>query len=379
MIEMASRSFGGCCRRFAMRGVPVWQPRKNCSIGEDKMTAMRKWQHRFLVRCIGSETNVAIRPASPVSADFLLMPAARHLAQSMRIDVSSLRGSGRAGRILKGDVLRAIASRRGDFSVPPPTTHLSTLPTVLQSEDSSSLLSSDSRDGAFEDIPNTNMRKIIAKRLTESKATVPHLYSTVACEIDAALSMRNVLAKAGTKVSVNDIVIKCVALALRDVPEAAAQWDQKTGIPGRVSDTIDVSVAVATPSGLITPIVPKVDQLGLGQISATIKDLATRARDNKLQPHEFQGGAFTVSNLGMFGITEFSAVINMPQAGILAVGGAVPSILPALAKNGERKLRKANVMNARLSSDRRAIDEAVAGQFLSVFKHYIENPRLLML
>ncbi len=351
------------------------------------MTAMRKWQHRFLVRCIGSKTNVAIRPASPVSASFLLMPAARHIAQSMKIDVSLLCGSGRAGRITKGDVLRAIASRRDDFSVPPPTAQLSTPPTVLQSEDSKKLQSEDSkelqsedsRDGAFEDIPNNNMRKVIAKRLSESKATVPHLYSSVACEVDAALSMRKVLAKAGTKVSVNDIVIKCVALALRDVPEAAAQWDQKTGMPGRDSDTIDVSVAVATPSGLITPIIPKADQLGLGQISSTIKDLAMRARDNKLQPHEFQGGTFTVSNLGMFGITEFSAVINSPQAGILAVGGAVPTIIPALAKNGERKLRKANIMNARLSSDRRAIDEAVGGQFLLAFKHYIENPRLIML
>ncbi len=368
------------------------------------MTAMRKG-HRFLVRCIGSETNVAVRPSPPVSAEFLLMPAARHLAQSMKIDVSSLHGSGRAGRILKGDVLKAIASGR-EFSAPPPATsplhsnissteilaassheseaardvhvkssppitQLSTPPTMLQSEDS--------RDGSFEDIPNNNIRKVIAKRLTETKATVPHLYSTVACEIDAVLSMRKTLAKSGTKVSVNDIIIKCVALALRDVPEAAAQWDQKTGTARRTSDTIDVSVAVATPSGLITPIVTKADELGLSQISAMIRDLATRAKDNKLQPHEFQGGTFTVSNLGMFGIAEFSAVINSPQACILAVGGAVPSILPTLAKNGERKLRKANVLNARLSSDRRIIDEAISGQFLSAFKHYIENPRLVLL
>ncbi len=406
MIELAVKSFGGgCCRRLVMRGVPVWSF-KNCSIGEAKMIVSMRKGHRFLVRCMGSETNIAVQPARPVSAEFLLMPAARHLAQSMKLDVSSVCGSGRGGRILKEDILRAIASRC-DVTVPlpptipppihssvssmevlvgshaneaaqdlhvkssPPTTQASAPPTIQQSEES--------RDGAFEDITNNNIRKVTAKRLTESKATVPHLYSTVSCEVDALLSMRKTLADAGTKVSVNDVIIKCVALALRDVPEAAAQWDEKTGTSRRVSDTIDVSVAVATPSGLITPIIPKADQLGLGQISATIRDLATRAKDNKLQLHEFQGGTFTVSNLGMFGITEFSAVINSPQACILAVGGAVPSILPALGKDGERKLRKANVMNVKLSCDRRVVDEAVTGQFLSVFKHYIEDPKLIML
>ncbi len=386
-----------------MRSLPV-SLCKSRSNGKAKMTLMMN-ERRFLVRCIAFEVNTAVHPSPPVSAEFLLMPAARHLAQSMKIDVSSLSGSGRAGRILKGDILRAIASGH-EFSTPPPATpplhssissaeilaassreseaardvHMKSTPPITQLPTPPTMLQSeDSRDGSFEDIPNINMRKVIAKRLTESKATVPHLYTTVACELEAVLSLRKILAESGTKVSVNDIIIKCVAIALRDVPEAAAQWDEKTGTARRTSDTIDVSVAVATPSGLITPIVTKADELGLSQISATIRDLATRAKDNKLQPHEFQGGTFTVSNLGMFGIAEFSAVINSPQACILAVGGAVPSMLPTLAENGERKIRKANVLNARLSSDRRVIDEAISGLFLSAFKHYIENPRLIML
>ena len=231
------------------------------------------------------------------------------------------------------------------------------------------------------------MRKVIAKRLTESKSQVPHFYATVQIELDSALALRKTLAtNHDVKVSVNDLIIRSAALALRDVPEVNGTYNVKSGTVS-TNDTVDISVAVATPTGLITPIVPTTDALGLSDISAKVKDLATRARDGKLAPEEYQGGTFCISNLGMFGITEFSAVINPPQAAILAVGGGVRTVVPTEwvddeeknGKDGSRRPGIKTIMTARLSADRRVVDEPTAALFLSALNKYLAKPELLML
>ncbi|MFN3530883.1 MAG: 2-oxo acid dehydrogenase subunit E2, partial [Bacteroidia bacterium] len=204
---------------------------------------------------------------------------------------------------------------------------------------------------------------------------------------------KQLAAEEGVKVSVNDMVVRAVALALRDVPAANAKWN--AGMQrAEVSETVDVAVAVATDGGLITPILPRTDGKGLQSITNEVRDLASRARSGKLKPQEYQGGSFTISNLGMFGIDEFTAVINPPQACILAVARGERRVLPSAAvvdvdaeeapgAVGVAPLptapRVATVMRATLSADRRVVDEAVAGQFLQVLRHYLENPRLMLL
>ena len=240
-------------------------------------------------------------------------------------------------------------------------------------------------ESMYTDTPASNMRKVISRRLTESKSTVPHFYTSIEIPLDNVLKLRKVLQKEfEVKVSVNDFVIKASAMALRDVPELNATFDAKTQCQ-RSFDSVDISVAVATPTGLITPIVPATQTLSLTDISSKVKDLATRARDNKLSPEEYQGGTFCISNLGMFGISEFSAVINPPQGAILAVGGGERKIVPGkvvISENGDVEKGKPvinTVMTARLSADRRVVDEATASLFLGGLKEYLAQPKLLML
>lgn len=200
-------------------------------------------------------------------------------------------------------------------------------------------------------------------------------------ELDQVLKLRKKLKNEyEVSVSVNDVVIRSVALALRDVPEANATWDVKKN-ERKSNANVDISIAVATPTGLITPIIPKTDKKGLTDISKKMKDLAKRAREGKLKPEEFQGGSFTISNLGMFGIDEFSAVINPPQGCIMAVGKGASKLKVAPYKEGEKppKPYVANVMRACISYDRRVMDEATAAQFLQVFKSYISTPSNLLL
>ena len=228
------------------------------------------------------------------------------------------------------------------------------------------------RERTFSDVPLTTMRKVIASRLTGSKANIPHYYSRIDCRIDAMLEYRQVLKEAGIKVSVNDMVIRAAALALRDVPAANCQWDEAAGRPVP-NATVDISVAVATPGGLITPIVHDCDQIGLQSINKGVAELAGRAREGKLAPEEYTGGSFTISNLGMFGIKEFSAVINPPQACILAVGGGVGA--PCVGASGDAEAMTKMTVN--LSSDRRVVDERTAANYLSAFQRYAETPMLL--
>ena len=196
------------------------------------------------------------------------------------------------------------------------------------------------------------------------------------------MKMRKVLKNEfDTKVSVNDFIIKASAMALRDVPEVNSTFDTKSNTQRTFAD-VDISVAVATPTGLITPIVPSTTALSLTDISAKVRDLATRARDNKLKPEEYQGGTFCISNLGMFGISEFSAVINPPQGAILAVGGGERKIVPGEVnvETGEKgKPAIATIMTARLSADRRVVDEATVGLFMGALKEYLNQPKLMML
>jgi pyruvate dehydrogenase E2 component (dihydrolipoamide acetyltransferase) len=228
-------------------------------------------------------------------------------------------------------------------------------------------------DIAYEDVKLSNMRRIIAERLQQSKQTIPHFYLTVDCELDALLALRKELnARSDSyKLSVNDFVIKALALGLRKVPEANAAWGGDTI---RMFKSADISVAVAIDGGLITPIIRNADAKGLIAISAEMKELAARARDGKLMPEEYQGGTFSLSNLGMFGIKQFDAVINPPQAGIIAVGAGEQR---PIVKNGA--LDVATVMSCTLSCDHRVIDGAIGARLLTAFKGLIEEPLTMLL
>jgi len=337
----------------------------------------------------------AATPERDVPLEFALMPSARSISQSAGVDATVLEGTGKGGRVTKGDVLKAL---KDGVYMPPLAAKAAAAPAAAAQAAAPAAAAAVATpvdvaippittDSTYEDVPNSNMRKIIAKRLTESKSQVPHFYTTVQIELDAALALRKQLAaNHDVKVSVNDLVIRSAALALRDVPEVNATYNAKTNTVS-IHDTVDISVAVATPTGLITPIVPQTSMLGLSEISASVKDLATRARDGKLAPEEYQGGTFCISNLGMFGIAEFSAVINPPQAAILAVGGGVKTVVPGEwidneEKNASEATRRPTVktlMTARLSADRRVVDEATAALFLSAMNKYLAKPQLLML
>jgi pyruvate dehydrogenase E2 component (dihydrolipoamide acetyltransferase) len=340
------------------------------------------------------EPTPASSPPPPVDRDvatnYVLMPSARHLSQSKGVDATGLQGTGKGGRVTKGDVLQALAN--GTTMPPLSTPHAaaatatpSSAPppvAVPQAPPVSVTIPVVDTHGAFEDIANNKMRKIIASRLTESKSTVPHFYTSIEVELDGVMKLRKNLAKYhDIKISVNDLIIRSSALALRDVPEVNASYNPKTK-EVVLQNTIDISVAVATPTGLITPIVPGTDKMGLAEITSAVKDLAGRARDGKLQPHEYQGGTFCISNLGMFGINEFSAVINPPQAAILAVGGGTKRIVPTPFVEGAEEQSKPEIktiMTARLSADRRVVDEATAALFLQAFRQYMNKPELLLL
>jgi len=235
----------------------------------------------------------------------------------------------------------------------------------------------------YTDETASNMRKVISRRLTESKSTVPHFYTSIEIPLDNILDTRKMLKNNfDVKVSVNDFIIKASAMSLRDVPEVNATFHSKSKCQRTFLDRIDISVAVATPTGLITPIVPSTNYMSLTDISTKVKDLASRARDNKLTPEEYQGGTFCISNLGMFGISEFSAVINPPQGAILAVGGGERKVVPGKVnvESGERsKPTIQTTMTARLSADRRVLDEATASLFMAALKEYLSQPKLMLL
>ncbi|KAE8652227.1 dihydrolipoyllysine-residue acetyltransferase component 1 of pyruvate dehydrogenase complex, mitochondrial isoform X2 [Cucumis sativus] len=309
-----------------------------------------------------------------------ISPAAKLLIAEHGLDVSSLKASGSHGTLLKGDVLAAIKSGKGLSEVSlsrekrSPEVHAQASSTVL-SETKLSTKQSDS----FEDLPNSQIRKVIAKRLLESKQNTPHLYLSTDVVLDPLLSLRKDLKeKHDVKVSVNDIVIKAVAVALRNVCGANAYWDD---VKGEVvfCDSIDISIAVATEKGLMTPIVRNADLKTISAISSEVKELAEKARAGKLKPDEFQGGTFSISNLGMFPVDNFCAIINPPQAGILAVGRGNKVVEPIIGDDGIERPVVVNKMNLTLSADHRVFDGKVGGEFLSALQANFSSIQRLLL
>ncbi|HEX5453205.1 MAG TPA: pyruvate dehydrogenase complex dihydrolipoamide acetyltransferase [Stellaceae bacterium] len=300
-------------------------------------------------------------------------PLARRMAHHAGIDLAALRGSGPQGRIVKADVEHALAQSETAPAAPRPAVGPAAPPTAAAPVFAKEQVLALAGNPPFTEKPHTAMRRVVARRLAESKQTVPHFYLTVDCAIDELLNVRKRLnAKANTsKISVNDFVIRAAALALRQVPEANASWSDDAIL---LWQRVDMSVAVALDDGLITPIVHGADQKGLAQIAAEMKDLAERARAGKLKLEEFQGGTFSISNLGMFGIREFAAVINPPQGCILAIGAGEQR---PLVKDGQ--LSVATVMTCTLSCDHRVVDGAVGAQFLAAFKRLIEDPLTMLL
>lgn len=300
-------------------------------------------------------------------------PLARRIAEQKGIDLSTVQGTGPRGRIVKADVEKGggVVSAAAASSAPQAA---ATPATARKSGGVDARKLADAYGMEYTEIPNDNVRKVIASRLQESKQTVPHFYLTIECRIDALLAARkeiNERANGAYKVSVNDFVIKACANALHRYPKANTAWTDAAILQFKHAD---ISVAVATPNGLITPIVKKAETKGLKEISEEVKDLAGRAREGKLKPEEFQGGTFSVSNLGMFGISEFSAIINPPQACILAVGAGEQK---PYVDGGEVKV--GTFMKATLSVDHRAVDGAVGAEYLQILKEYLENPLSMLL
>lgn len=313
------------------------------------------------------------------SSSRLLSPAARNMVQRDALDVSKVAGTGKHDMITKSDVITArkaglvqSGARPAAHSTPAVAAAPVAQPTAVKA-----VAVQDEDHRKYIDIPNSNMRKVIAKRLTESKMTVPHFYVTMECDVTEVMKLRADMKRDfEANISVNDVVIKAAALALRDVPEANAKWNAATR--GAVlSEGVDISVAVATPTGLITPIIFQADRRSLLEINTMVKELAGRARLGKLKPEEYQGGTFSISNLGMFGINNFSAVINPPQACILAVGAGVKKVIPPRTVGGEPEVT--TTVTVQLSADRRVIDETLGAQFLQVFRTYFNNPKALLL
>ena len=323
-------------------------------------------------------TASSIQPAASASVGssggagrIFASPLARRIAADHNLDLAALSGSGPHGRILRADVETAVTA-----SATPPGIAPGIAPGVTSGGMGAPAVIGAplAAPGASELIPNSQMRKIIAERLQQSKQTAPHFYLTVDCEIDQLLQSRkqlNALAEDGVKISVNDLVIRAAAQALIKVPEANASWE---GDHTRLFTHADISMAVAIDGGLITPVIWAAEKKGLAELSQISRDLAARARSGSLAPEEFTGGSFTISNLGMFGVREFAAVINPPQGAILAVGAGEQR---PIVRDGA--LAVATVMTVTLSCDHRAVDGAVGARWLQSFKSFIENPVTMLL
>jgi pyruvate dehydrogenase E2 component (dihydrolipoamide acetyltransferase) len=315
-------------------------------------------------------------PQADHGARIFASPLARRMAKQAGIDLAALHGSGPNGRIVKADI--DAAGKSGAPAAPKADPDPAAAPAATPSAKPAPASPPQTITAPHKKIPNSSMRKIIAKRLLESKQTVPHFYLTSNIEIDALLKLRAELnaksAKDGPaafKLSVNDLIIKACAVALRRHPNVNSTYTEEAIIQ---YDDVDISIAVAIPDGLITPIIRKADQLGLAAISNAMKDLGARAKAGKLKPEEFQGGGFSISNLGMFGIPEFSAIINPPQSAILAVGAGEKR---AVVKNDAIAI--ATMMTVTLSCDHRVVDGALGAEFLATLKGIIEDPLSLML
>lgn len=303
-------------------------------------------------------------------------PLARRIANNAGIDITAISGTGPKGRIVKRDVEAALES--GGAAPATAASEAAPGPTAAEAGPTADQVLANFEDGSYELVKHDGMRKTIAKRLQQSKQTIPHFYVTIDVELDALLKLRSQLNGAAPvtderpayKLSVNDMVIKALALALRDVPDANVSWTDEAMVK---HSHADVGVAVSIPGGLITPIVRRAEEKTLSAISNEMKDLGARAKDRKLKPQEYQGGTTSVSNMGMMGVKEFAAVINPPHATILAVGAGEQR---PVVKDGA--LAVATVMSVTLSTDHRCVDGALGAELLAAFKAYIENPMSML-
>ncbi|XP_003385613.1 PREDICTED: pyruvate dehydrogenase protein X component, mitochondrial-like [Amphimedon queenslandica] len=315
---------------------------------------LRSWK---IVRTISSTSAKQAAPPVPLS------PAVRFLIDANpHLNPADIPSTGPKGRLLKGDVLKYMDDLKSGKAAP---TKGPGLPPVESPSGDSGL--------RYVDIPLNNMRKTIAKRLTASKRDIPYTYAVIDCAVDQLMELRKrILNETGNKVSVNDIIIKAVASTLEQLPESNSMWTPEGDL--EKLPNVDVAVAVAIEGGLITPIIRNTNALSIVEISSQIKSLADKARDGKLQPHEYQGGTFCVSNLGMYGISEFTAIINPPQSAILAIGRihTIPSIGPDETLSGVTK-----TITATLSCDTRVMDYELSCKWMSLFKKNIEHPFVL--
>ncbi|MCW8085410.1 pyruvate dehydrogenase complex dihydrolipoamide acetyltransferase [Sabulicella glaciei] len=305
-------------------------------------------------------------------------PLARRMAQQAGLDLAGIEGSGPQGRIVKADIEAAMNRPVAKSEAPAAGPREAAAPAPAPAAPAAPKPAPVAITAAHKAVPNSSMRKVIARRLSESKSTIPHFYVAMDIELDALLKLRGQLnasspkeGRGAFKLSVNDLVIKACAVALRRHPQVNAAWTDDAILQ---FDDVDISVAVAIPDGLITPIVRQADRKGLSAISNEMKDLAARAKSGKLKPDEFQGGGFSISNMGMYGVSHFAAIINPPQAGILAVGAGEQR---PVVKDGA--LAIATVMTCQLSVDHRVIDGALAAEFMQTLKGLIETPLSLML
>ncbi|XP_076970504.1 pyruvate dehydrogenase protein X component, mitochondrial isoform X2 [Tamandua tetradactyla] len=360
------------------------------------------WKHVEIPKDVGSPSpaskpSVPVLPpepqiSSPVKKEhipgklqFRLSPAARNILDKHALDASQGTATGPRGIFTKEDALKLLElKQKGKIaeSRPPqalPTTPAAPLPPQATADLSyprplTPPLSTPGQPnalGTFTEIPASNIRRVIAKRLTESKSTIPHAYATADCDLGAVLKVRQDLVKDDIKVSVNDFIIKAAAVTLKQMPDVNASWD---GEGPKQLPCIDISVAVATDKGLITPIIKNAAAKGIQEIADSVKILSKKARDGKLLPEEYQGGSFSISNLGMFGIDEFTAVINPPQACILAVGRFRPVLKLTRDAEGNAALQQHQLITVTMSSDSRVVDDELATRFLETFKANLENP-----
>lgn len=301
---------------------------------------------------------VRVPDAAPAASRVAASPLARRIASMRQIDLATVPGSGPNGRIVKVDVENAAAGAPSPAAAP--TAAMAAKPAA-----------GPGGRAAGSSVPHTAMRRAIAQRLTQSKQSIPHFYLTIDCDVGALVALRGALeAQAGFKPSINDFLVRAVALALKEVPGINASWGEDAVQRHAV---VDVSVAVATPGGLVTPIVRDADAKSLRTISAEIRSLAERARAGPLKAHEIQGGSFTISNLGMAGIREFSAIVNPPQSCILAVGATEQR---AVVRDGA--LAIATLMTCTLSADHRLVDGVLGAEFLAALRRFVEAPLSLL-
>ena len=320
---------------------------------------------------------VAPAPAAPKAASgdrIFSSPLARRIASQEDVDLAAVNGTGPHGRVVKRDVEAAIKSGTGKAKASGAPAAQKTLATGMSDETVLKLF----EEGSYEIVPHDGMRKTIASRLTESTQTIPSFYLSVDCELDALLATRKQINDAAPivddkpayKVSVNDFIIKALALALKANPATNASWTESGMVMHKHAD---IGVAVAIEGGLITPIVKAAEEKSLSVISNSVKDLAKRARDRKLKPSEYQGGTTAVSNLGMFGVRDFTSIINPPHASIVSIGAGEKR---PVVRDGE--LTTATMMTATFAFDHRVIDGSVGATLSSSFKHYLENPFSMM-